>query len=290
MSLSADSRSAATVQVRTTRSLNLLTGEGSSQAVEPAPLAQAADPRLVDWTVDGKLLISDGEKITRMDADGQNATVLVDDPNASVLSFSVCGDHYLLLSWAYHAGNRLNIWRTNADGSAPKQLTSGDFERSPICSPDGKWVYFIDRPGTSRLMRVSVDGGASEPLPASNVPNQFGIEGISFIARDGKSVGFVVDVVDTHTNDAQTKLAIVKLEAGSNAPPRLLDLDARLGSPKNFGVAFGNGGVQPLPNLTGVAYPITENGVNNVWLQPLDGSPGHQLTHFTGNLRFSLGP
>jgi len=210
-----------------------------------------------------------------MDADGQNATVLVDDPNASVLSFSVCGDHYLLLSWAYHAGNRLNIWRTNADGSAPKQLTSGDFERSPICSPDGKWVYFIDRPGTSRLMRVSVDGGASEPLPASNVPNQFGIEGISFIARDGKSVGFVVDVVDTHTNDAQTKLAIVKLEAGSNAPPRLLDLDARLGSPKNFGVAFGNGGVQPLPNLTGVAYPITENGVNNVWLQPLDGSPGH---------------
>jgi Tol biopolymer transport system component len=30
-----------------------------------------------------------------------------------------------------------------------------------------------------------------------------------------------------------------------------------------------------------VAYPITENGTTNLWLQPLDGSAGHQLTHLT---------
>jgi hypothetical protein len=27
-------------------------------------------------------------------------------------------------------------------------------------------------------------------------------------------------------------------------------------------------------------YSITQNGVDNLWLQPLDGTPGRQLTNF----------
>ena len=29
-----------------------------------------------------------------------------------------------------------------------------------------------------------------------------------------------------------------------------------------------------------MVYPIRENGVDNLWLQPLDGSRGHQITNF----------
>jgi Tol biopolymer transport system component len=29
-----------------------------------------------------------------------------------------------------------------------------------------------------------------------------------------------------------------------------------------------------------LAYAIVENGVQNLWLQPLDGSPGRQITNF----------
>ena len=32
-----------------------------------------------------------------------------------------------------------------------------------------------------------------------------------------------------------------------------------------------------------MAYNIVENGVGNVWAQPLDGSPGHRLTNFTSD-------
>ena len=39
-------------------------------------------------------------------------------------------------------------------------------------------------------------------------------------------------------------------------------------------------GVQFTPDGKAVAYPIAENGVDNVWIQPLDGSPGRQITHF----------
>ena len=41
------------------------------------------------------------------------------------------------------------------------------------------------------------------------------------------------------------------------------------------------GGLAFTPDGKGVAYPIHENGVDNIWIQPLDGSPGHQITHFT---------
>lgn len=34
------------------------------------------------------------------------------------------------------------------------------------------------------------------------------------------------------------------------------------------------------PDGKGIVYPIRDKGIDNLWLQPLDG-PGHQLTHFT---------
>ena len=37
------------------------------------------------------------------------------------------------------------------------------------------------------------------------------------------------------------------------------------------------------PDGKAVAYTIVENGVGNVWAQPLDGSPGHRLTNFTSD-------
>lgn len=34
------------------------------------------------------------------------------------------------------------------------------------------------------------------------------------------------------------------------------------------------------PDGKAIIYPIREKGVDNLWLQPLDGSPGRQLTKF----------
>jgi len=40
------------------------------------------------------------------------------------------------------------------------------------------------------------------------------------------------------------------------------------------------GAVVFTPDGRAVAYPILENGVSNVFVQPLDGSPGRQITNF----------
>jgi serine/threonine protein kinase len=38
------------------------------------------------------------------------------------------------------------------------------------------------------------------------------------------------------------------------------------------------------PDGKGIVYPVREKGVDNLWLLPLDGGPGRQLTNF-GSLK-----
>jgi hypothetical protein len=59
-------------------------------------------------------------------------------------------------------------------------------------------------------------------------------------------------------------------EVGSTAPGRF---DAEQ--------CITRGGVRSTPGGKGVACAIHENGVDNVWIQPIDGSSGHPITHFT---------
>ena len=262
------------MQVKTTRTLEVMPGRSSPQPTSPRRITEITDPRGVDWTPDGKLLVSDGEKITRMDADGQNASPLVGDPGAQLFGPSACGGQYLVFTWVYHAGNSIRIWRANADGSAPQPLTPGPFDLASSCSADGKWVYYIDTRGTGNVMRVPVEGGTPEHVPGSDIPGRFAMGRVSYFASDGKSIGFAVDLIDPRTNDAVVKFAIVSLEPGSPNRPRLLDLDPR------FGTGNAGGDVQSVPGANAIAYPILEKGVSNIWVQFMNGSPGYQTTHF----------
>jgi Tol biopolymer transport system component len=289
LTVSADGKSASSVQLKTTHTLDVLNGDVSRKSsAEPVVLSQVADPRLLDWTPDGKLLVADGASVTRMDADGHNSSVITGDANANLWGVSGCGGRDVLLTWWFHAGSsKVNIWRGSADGAAPKQLTNGFYDSNPVCSPDGKWVYYIDHTGVGTLKRVSVDGGQeaggavlqrpisdAEAVPGTAVPDQFAISAIGFMSPDGKSIGYVVDVADPLTHDAFDRLAIASLDR--SAPPRLIELDPRFG-----GSHVLNSSVQLLPKANALAYKISENGAENIWLQPLDGSPGHQVTHFT---------
>ena len=273
MTISEDGKTAATVQLKSVRYLSLLDGALSPKVpAEPHSPAEAANVREIDWTPDGKLLISDRTGITRMDADGQNAAVLVNDPKAAILNFSRCGDKHLVLAWwAHGTANAVRIWSTNLDGSAPQQLTDGAVDNNPLCSPDGKWVYYIETAGAFRLMRVpSEGGGKAEPVANAAVPNQFAIEWVVSIAPDGKSISYGVDVEDAVTHAASTKLATLGLDGNPPAGPQLSDLDPRI-----------SGAARPVPGGNGLAYPVGENGVTNLWVKSSDGSPARQLTHFS---------
>ena len=68
---------------------------------------------------------------------------------------------------------RYNIWRTDADGSWPLQITQSDESQGGLAaSRDGKWLYFTQDQGGDEyydLYRVATNGGAVERV--TNTPD-----------------------------------------------------------------------------------------------------------------------
>jgi serine/threonine protein kinase len=268
---SADGRTLATVQTKMTNNVYLIPGAGSpSPQAEPLPSQGRNFVGVnwvdVNWTADGKLLVSDGPRLWTIDAGGKSATQLFDDLNARIGWLTTCGNRYLVFTWPSHE-RPPNIWRANADGSSLVQLTSGKRDLHPVCSLDQRWVFYYDA-SAQGLKRVPLDGsGNPEALPRSSDFPGFIVWANMEMSTDGRSLAYVVEVVNKETQEGTRKIALLNLE--SSTSPRLLDASSHI-----------SGGVQFTPDRKAIAYPIRENGADNVWVQPLDGSAGRQITNF----------
>ena len=265
LTLSSDGKMIATVQMKTTRTVNLLPAGGAKDTSPAEAPVQVPDIKNAAWTADGQLLIRNGSNLFRMSVDGGNRTTLLSDSAARILAVSRCGTNHLAVSWDFHNGTkRDNIWRVDSDGSNSVLLSSVGLARNLACSPDGKIVYYFDE-SFDRIMQISADGGKPEPVPGTAIPKEFVAAPIAGLSPDGKQMPFF-----SESGPGRIDLDIVALNAGPTPPLRRLTPDPRV-----------SGAVLFTPDGKALAYPITENGVTNVWVQPLDGSKGRQITHFT---------
>ena len=269
LTTSADGKTLASVQLKITQNLYLLPGTGGQSADSKPAVPQGQEVRGFGWAADGGLLISDGPRLLHLGADGNNQTQLIGDSTAGIVDPSSCGNDRLIFSWMFHGGtNTLSLWRANVDGSSPVRLTEGKRDFRSVCSLDEKWAYYYDQ-AAGRISRMPLDGsGKAEAIPGSVVPNSFVASAGFGLSGDGKVLAYLLEVVDPATQNGKEKVAL--LDIGS-AAPRLLDADPRV----------TRGGVQFTPDGKSVAYPIHQNGVDNIWVHPLDGSPGRQITNFT---------
>jgi Tol biopolymer transport system component len=179
----------------------------------------------------------------------------------------VCpGGRYIVLMWAGRASgrNRITIWRADADGANQKQLTNGSWDANPACSPDGKWVYYLD-PDAQQLKRVPIEGGTPESVPGTIIPNV--VVEPATISPDGKLLAFFY--VKVGTVPPVRKIALVSLDVGSKSQIKVVNPDPRAVGMPEF-----------TRNGTVVVYIIRENGTDNLWLQPLNGALGRQITNF----------
>jgi Tol biopolymer transport system component len=273
LTLSADGNTLATVQVQTSRELGILPGNGNGTppAVPGIPRREILNG--FGWTTDGQLLLSETGRIVRMSAEGTNPVTLLGGGSTLTALPSVCsGGQYILFVQATQASRYApNIWRADSDGSNPKKLTEGREDIFPVCSPDGKWVYYEDF-AAQLLMRTSIDGGTAERLPGGAVPNAI-FAGFA-VSPDGKTLAYVSSTPSAATMTTSQKLALVDLAANGKSAPRLIDVDPRTtGFPLQF-----------TPDGKAVAYAIEDKGVDNIWVEPLDGSKGHQITSFSSQL------
>jgi len=265
LSLSADGKTLATVQRKVVSNFYVLPGEGSASA-DISPLASGGEHiQSFNWEADGSLLTSDPSQLMRTDANGSNPTQLVSDPAANILSLWQCGG-YIVFPWAFHESNSFSIWRVNADGSHPVKLADSKFDSFPVCATNQNWVYYFAE--TKQLWRVPLDGsGKPEPIPGSSVASGFLTGRGMGISPDGKTLVYGVEMVNPGDATGTHKIAL--LDVATLSSPRFLEANPRISK-----------GVQFTTDGKAVAYPIAENGVDNVWIQPIDGSPGHQITKF----------
>jgi eukaryotic-like serine/threonine-protein kinase len=279
LTLSADGMIAATVQVKTTVTLHLIAAPDLSGNAITVPRAQVENVKAFDWTPDGNLIVTDGSRLDRVRPDGVKETALIGDPSASVLGVAHCTNAYVLVHWAFHGGQDGSaIWRLNADGSNPKELSSGSNNSAPVCSPDGKWVYYLDSLLT--LKRVPLEGGQSEIVPGSKVPNSYEDLGIVDFSPDGQRLVLIAPTLDAATRTVKLKIVIVRLDANPDSVPYLLDPDPRISAGITASTLY-TGGPKFSPDGKALVYDIRDKGIGNLWMQPLDGSPGRQITSFT---------
>jgi len=164
------------------------------------------------------------------------------------------------------------VWRTDRDGSRPKQLTFEATESTwPTFSPDGKWVLFqhADPNNPYTLWRVPVEGGTSERIT----------DGISIrptVSPDGKLVAF------WHNDEKQTsrwRLKVVQLEGGATfnifdvAPTVQVQWDTPL---------------RWSPDGHYLTYVDHAGGIDNIWGQPIEGGAPKQLTNLDDSRIFSF--
>jgi eukaryotic-like serine/threonine-protein kinase len=255
-SISADGQSIAASQVHGKFEIAIAPA-GSPEKLTPIKLPSNLPTWGWDWTPDAQLLVVQGADIRMVNpADGDR--VVFSEPRYPMDQVISCanGRYVVFRTLGRSGGAETNLWRVDSNGTNLTRLTLGLNERVPACSNDGEWLYYLDAAQNHFLKRIPIEGGTAETIikaPAEPYA----------LSPDGKTIA----TFEVRESDHTTILALYSLEDGKKST---LEFDPR-GLPS---LAF-------LPSGKAVAYIVREKGVDNLWEQPLDGTPRRQLTHFT---------
>lgn len=128
-------------------------------------------------------------------------------------------------------------------------------------------------------MRAAVESGSAEQVPNSARPNS--VVNYFALSPDGSRIAFVTSTEDPSTRTVRRSLAMLKLDDATQSSLQAFDLDVRA---KGY-IQFTTDGQQ-------LGYITEEQGIGNIWLNPLNGSPPHAITNFKSSkiLGFSWSP
>jgi eukaryotic-like serine/threonine-protein kinase len=265
-SASADGKTIAAVQSRFIYDLGVAPAQKPDE-LKPVPLMSHQPIWAWSWTRDAKLLIPQAGDI-RVVAPAGGETVLFSDKDHMPDRAVPCGEQHIIFRAIGRSGPAsINLWRTDIRGASPTQLTFGGNDHGAQCSPDGKWVYFLSFLENQALKRIPIEGGIPETIIGEP-------SGGYTLSPDGKMVASL----DIREEDHKLVLNLFNV---ADKKRMKSDIDQRAFDPISFA-----------PDGKAMVYTVREKGVDNLWLQPLDGSPPRQLTHFTAEriarFRFSF--
>jgi Tol biopolymer transport system component/DNA-binding winged helix-turn-helix (wHTH) protein len=257
ISLSADGSTLIALQWQATSGLWIAPAENPSAAaqVTAGTLDRQDGHYGVSVAPDGRLIyVSDhsGKRdLWSVNADGTELKQLTDATHKD-LSPAVSPDgRYIVFQSCRNANSdrAYNIWRVDADGRNPTQLTRGTYDSEPAFSPDGESVVYVAQEDhVPRLRRVPIGGG--EPVAVTNEFSQH-----PAFSPDGK-----VLVYYRMNQKQRDQRHLVFIPAQGGAPLKTLP------APKNFGSVMAWA-------PTGDSLFYRDNTLTSIWQLPLDGTP-----------------
>jgi serine/threonine protein kinase len=269
-SVSADGRTIATVMSEGHSNLYIMPASSSS-AEQAHQVTSGVTVRNFTWMADGQIMRPSENWVSVLNPESGNITPLPAGANQFADAPSACADgRYVVFMGVFGKGKPVvNIWRMDANGTNLKQLSDGKVDQTPECSSDGKWVYYLDAADGNRLMKVPLEGGKSARVSDDLVAD-------GDVSLDGK---MAILATFGHLGEHIEDLKVVALDSGQTVKTMAFQ------RPRTGRLRFSHDG-------KAVVYPVSAAGVDNLWLQPLDGSPGKQITNFSsekiGDFRWSF--
>jgi eukaryotic-like serine/threonine-protein kinase len=257
LSVAADGHTLATVLSESHWHLFLARAAGSG---DPRQVTSGASIHDFSWTPDNQLLVDQDFVISVLNPESGSRIQIMAEDGALALAPSACPDgHSIAFLLALHGGERTqNVWLMDAGGGNLRQITHGKLKDDPVCSADGRSVLFKDNDNGGTLARVPISGGALQSVSAQPIVNAFDV------SSDGKLAVFATL---NHVGDHRPHFVLIDINSGQAV--KTLDFER----PPQSTVRFSRDG-------KGVLYAVREGDIENLWLQPLDGSPGMQITNF----------
>jgi eukaryotic-like serine/threonine-protein kinase len=267
LSISADGQTLATVLSQDRYVLYAVpaSARADDKADQLAP-ATAADG--FSWTPDGQIVFDSEMTLSLLSSPSAPVTLSHD-----LLAFSpsACANgRYIFFTVGAVRNDVLatTIWRMDSGGGNLKTVSDGTLDQRPVCSPDGQWVYYMDGLHGRAVRRVPMDGGKSELV--SEYPTLSPLE----ISSDGKFLAFA-----TAASRGESKLAIAIVPVDSPRNVKLLEPQRPLSETPwvMTPIRFTHDG-------KALTYAFHDKDADNLWLQPLDGSTGKQITNYKSEL------
>lgn len=253
--LSADGKTLSSVKTDRESSLDILPDAASGT---PRQLENVKNPAFFGWLSPDKLLSTSSElDLSMTNLSTGDTTIISPDRRHSYWQPSSCGKGSIVFSGAERKGDPLSIWKMDLETGALTQLTKEPEGLLAQCTGDGKWIIYGDNKN-SKLMKVPTGGGNPQAVSP-------GAKTIWFdISSDGKLLLYA-----TFSRNAPL-FHVVSLDTWKELKT------------VSLGTAHVTRGmVRFMPDAKGVMYQLRENGVDNLWVQPFNGGPSKEFTHYT---------
>ncbi len=259
VSLTADSAALSTVQSEQVSNIWIVPNDDAHRAsqITYSNLDGIED---ISWTPDGKIVYASAAggnlDVWIMESSGTGQKQLTADAgNNRRPSVSPDGRYIVFIS---DRTGTDHVWRIDVDGSNARQLTNGNDEWFPQCSPAGQWVIYRSSFGRGTLWKVPIDGGdAVQVIDKTSA-------GVA-ISPDGK---WIATALFEPTN---IRTAIYPFKGGE--PHKILDINT-------FYVRW-------TPDGRALAY-LDQKDLSNISTQTIDGGTTKQLTDFKPGRVFSF--